>query len=75
MFFSWNLKTIIWTGVCQIDLFPLLLVLSDFRSRDGRHSVDELGPEQNVGVVEHAVLQGHDDKLKFKQNKTLYSRT
>ena len=42
------------------------LVCSDFCPRDCGHSVDELGPEQNVGVVEHAVLQGNDDELEMK---------
>ena len=39
------------------------LVCSDFCPRDCGHSVDELGPEQNVGVVEHAVLERHHDEL------------
>lgn len=31
--------------------------------RYSRHSVDELGAEQHVGVIEHAVLQGNNDEL------------
>ena len=27
------------------------------------HTVHELGPEEDVGVVEHAVLEGHHDEL------------
>ena len=47
-------------------LLPLLLV--NFSSRDSGHAVDEFGPEEDVGVVEHAILEGHDNKL--KQNET-----
>ena len=31
--------------------------------RHSRHSVNELGAEQHVGVIEHSVLQGYDDEL------------
>eukprot|EP01050_Picozoa_sp_SAG11_P037630 SAG11_NODE_14939_length_594_cov_1.030303_1_plen_37_part_10 len=30
-------------------------------ARDGRDSVDELCAEEDVGVVEHPLLEAHDD--------------
>lgn len=34
---------------------------------DGGDAVDELGAEQHVGVVEHALLQGHHDELGLRE--------
>jgi hypothetical protein len=35
------------------------------------HAVDEFRAEKNVSVVEHAVFQGNDDKLKIKRDMGL----
>ena len=35
------------------------------RPGDGGHAVDEFGPEDAVGVVEHALLQGHHNELRI----------
>jgi hypothetical protein len=43
-------------------MFLLLLHLS----AHGRHAVHKLGAEQNVGIVELAFLEGHNDELKHE---------
>lgn len=37
------------------------------RAGHGRHSVHELGPEDHVGVGEHALLQGDDQELRTRK--------
>lgn len=39
------------------------VALAERRARHRGHAVDKLGLEEDVGVGEHAVLQGHDHKL------------
>lgn len=39
------------------------LTLTESRPRDRGHAVDKLGLEQDVGVGEHAILEGHHHKL------------
>ena len=56
----------------ESDLLPLVGD-ANLGPRDRRHSVDELGPEQDVGVVEHPVLQRHDDELE-KKMKVIFNR-
>jgi hypothetical protein len=54
---------------CFVLLRVLLsLLLGNFRSCDRGHAVDEFGPEEDVSVVEHAILQGNDNKLKKERN-------
>ena len=33
----------------------------------GRNAVDELGAEEHVGIVEHALLEGHYDELGVRE--------
>lgn len=39
------------------------LALTESRPCDRGHAVDKLGLEQDVGISEHAVLEGHHHKL------------
>lgn len=46
------------------------LALAESRARDRGHAVDKLGLEQDVGVGEHAILEGHHHKLQGREFQT-----
>ena len=36
-------------------------------ARDGRDAIHELGAEDDIGVIEHALLQGDHDELRVRE--------
>jgi hypothetical protein len=55
----------------ESDLLSLLRNCSS----NGGHAIDELGAEQNVGIIEHAVLQrDHNELKRCKKNSVTKSR-
>ena len=67
--FLWDYDPIyILSLISQILSFLDTRILYLRCSADGGHAIDELGPEKNVGVVEHTVFERDDNELKRRKH-------